>query len=72
MPAHDLDAIFYVEKPPRVEFRDGMFRICFDIGKRASFELAMSPNTFLKMRRASGKVADEFHEGARVVSLKKG
>lgn len=60
---NDLDAIFYIQKPPTVSFSDGMFRVCFDIGKRASFELVMSPNTFLKMRKISGEVAAKWQVG---------
>lgn len=52
----DLDAVFYIQTPPRVSLEDGMFRVSFDVGKRATFELVMSPATFLKMRAKSAEV----------------
>ena len=53
----DLDCIFFVQKPPRVTFEDGMFRVCFAIGKRATIEVVMSPNTFFKMRQSGAEIA---------------
>ena len=50
MSTKDFDAIFYVAKPPSVEFRDGVFHICYSIGRRATFEVVMPPKAFLRAR----------------------
>lgn len=63
----DFEAVFYVSRPPNVEFRDGLFHISFGIGRSAHFEVVMSPNTFIKMRRANGIAAAQFHEGGENV-----
>lgn len=59
MPPRDLDAIFYAPQPPSFEFRDGMFHVCFTIG-RCRFEFAMSPHNFRKALRAATAIASEF------------
>jgi hypothetical protein len=56
MPIESLDATFYVAKAPTVEFRDGLFHICYDMGKRATFEIVMPPKAFLKARMLGNEV----------------
>lgn len=63
----DFEAVFYVSRPPSVEFRDGLFHISFGIGRSAQFEIVMSPHTFIKMRRINGIAAAGFHEGGENV-----
>lgn len=58
-----LDAIYYIEKPPLISFEDGMFHVCYDIGKSAHFEVVMSPNVYLKTLRRAHSVVGRFHEG---------
>ena len=50
MPARDLDAIFFIDRVPNVSFEDGLFRICYDIGKNARFEIVMRPAVFQQAR----------------------
>jgi len=72
MPTRDLDAVFWISQPPTITLRDGMFHICYDIGKRASFELVMSPNVFLKARAAGSKAVRAFEADiCEVVALPK-
>jgi hypothetical protein len=42
----DLDCVFYIGKTPTIDFRDGMFHICYEIGRHARFEIVLSPQTF--------------------------
>lgn len=72
MPSRDLDAVFFIGRPPTITFREGMFHICYDIGKRAAFELVMSPNTFLRARKAGAQAVSAFEAGdAKIVALPK-
>ena len=48
MPARDVDAIFFVGKAPLIEFEDGLFRVSYDIGKHARFEVVMRPKLFME------------------------
>lgn len=63
MPQFDFDAIFYIQKPPEIVFSDGLYRFGYAIGRRARFEVVMSPSTFNKAMllaedaRASATVA---------------
>jgi len=67
----DLDCVFWIRQPPKVTLESGNFHVCFDVGRNAVFELVMSPNTFLKMRRGGQRVVDEFHASSEVVPLKR-
>ena len=70
---NDFDCIFFVKKPPTVTLNEGMFHICFTVGKETGVELVMSPHNFLKMRRISAKVVAEFHaaEAGKVETIRK-
>lgn len=67
MPIHDLEAVFYAATAPGIEFREGMFHICYDVG-RCRFEFAMPPNVFLKSLRNANKMSDQFQKGRGTVS----
>jgi hypothetical protein len=56
VPNRDFDAIFFVTKAPSVEYKDGLFHICYDIGKHASFEVVMPPKAFVKARLLGSEV----------------
>jgi hypothetical protein len=45
MPARDLDAVFYAGDVPRVEYRDGMFHVSYNI-RNCYFEFVMPPHVF--------------------------
>lgn len=66
----ELDAVFFIQQLPSVEFREGMFHVCYDIGKQATFEVVMSPNVFLKALKRANKASDEFHAKGDVVGIK--
>lgn len=67
MAVRDLDAVFYASEAPNVEFREGMFHICYQI-RRCNFEFVMSPNIFLKALRNANRVSDTFHEGTATIT----
>jgi hypothetical protein len=67
MPANSLDCVFFIERTPGIELRDGMVHICYAIGRQAKFEVVLAPSTFLKALRNARQIADEFHEGSRNV-----
>lgn len=72
MPNRSLDAVFYIKEPPAVCFEDGLFKVTFQVGVEARFELVMSPNNFLKMRRIAGRAVARFHAGEdNIVALGK-
>jgi hypothetical protein len=70
VPTNELDAVFYVGRPPRVELREGMFHICFESGGLC-VSLVMSPNNFLKMRRLAKRVEAEFLERKGVIDFER-
>jgi hypothetical protein len=57
---NDLDCIFWIKKAPKVTFDEGMFHICFAVGKRATVEMVMSPATFLKLRAQSSETVAQW------------
>lgn len=72
MPARDFEGVFYIQQPPEIILRDGMFHICFKVSNRAQLEFVMSPNTYLKARRSGTSAIDEFHEkGRNVATIRK-
>jgi hypothetical protein len=71
VPARDLDAIFFVPDGPEIRFEDGLFHVCYVIGKQARFEIVLTPKAFLVALRHANRIADEFHEGkCEVVPIK--
>ena len=69
MSLRDLDAVFFVQQQPHVELRDGLFHVCYEIGKSARLEVVLRPSIFLKALRAANIASDRFHEGASVVAF---
>jgi hypothetical protein len=67
--SESLDACFFVDEPPEIEFRDGMFRITQRVGNY-SFERAMSPHVFAKTVWRGEQALALFRSGAKVVQLK--
>ena len=53
MAERDFEGVFFIQRAPKIEFRDGLFHVCYDIGKRAIFEVVMQPKTFAAARLAS-------------------
>lgn len=71
MPAHELDAVFYVARVPSIAYGEGAFHVAYEVGK-CRFEFAMPPSVFLKALRDANKASDAFHEGrGQVVQLGK-
>lgn len=70
MAVRDLDAVFFVQHPPVLELVDGMFHVCYDIGKSARFEIVLPPSAFFKALRQANKLSDLFHQGGKVVPLR--
>ena len=64
-----LDACFFVDEPPEIEFRDGLFRIVQTIG-RYRFERVMSPHVFSKAVWRGEQALALFRNGAEVIELK--
>jgi hypothetical protein len=54
MAANGFDGVFYVDRPPTIRFEDGLFHVCYTIG-RDKFEIVMRPSIFAK----AGILADE-------------
>jgi hypothetical protein len=73
MSSNSLDAMFYVREVPGITFEDdGLVHLVYQVGKRANFEVVLSPSVFLKALRVANRVADEFHDRATVAPIKKG
>jgi hypothetical protein len=62
MAANGFDGVFYVDRPPTIRFEDGLFHVCYTIG-RDKFEIVMRPATFIEARKIANRASDEFHEG---------
>ena len=71
MAAHDLDAVFFVQSSPAIELREGMFYVCYEIGRSARFEVVLPPHVFLKALKRANQVSDEFHESGTVIPIRK-
>lgn len=76
MPIRDLDVIFYIQKPPAIEFRDGMFHLCYEVGRKATFEIVMPPKAFMEARMLGSEVlaqwqADQLPDPKKVRPLKR-
>jgi hypothetical protein len=67
MAAHDLDAVFFVQSSPEIELREGMFYVCYEIGRSARFEVVLPPHVFLKALKRATLVAGEFHRDSAEV-----
>lgn len=64
-----LEAVFYVEEPPEIELRGGMFHVSQIIGGMR-FERVMLPHVFaVSIWRAEQALA-LFRKGANVVELR--
>ena len=67
----NLDARFFVEEPPDIEYRDGLFFVCQTIGDYR-FERVMRPGVYMAALKHAADVAGEhFKGGAEVISLAK-
>jgi len=64
-----LEASFYVDEPPEIEYRDGLFFVATTIGGMR-FERVMLPSTFAKSVWRSQQALALFRGGANVVELK--
>lgn len=67
--SNDFDAVFYVREVPRFRFEDGLFHVCFNVGK-VHAEFVMLPSVFLKGRRAAKKAEDQFRAAADSVAIR--
>lgn len=63
-----VEAIFYVEEPPEVEFRGGMFYVTQTVGGYR-FVRVMQPSTLLKAARRFQQAANLFSRGASVIAF---
>jgi hypothetical protein len=64
-----LEAVFYVEDPPEIEFRDGLFHLATTIGGMR-FERVMLPHVFAKSIWRGEQALRLFRSGANVVELR--
>lgn len=76
MPTQEFDAVFFVAKAPTIGFKDGLFHICYSIGKHTSFEVVMPPKAFLRARVLGTEVIsqwrlDELPDESKVTRIKK-
>jgi hypothetical protein len=55
----ELDACFYVDEPPDLEYRNGLFHITQQVGSYR-FTRVMRPHTFLQTVRKFSAVAKQF------------
>ena len=62
-----FDATIFIEQPPEIEFREGLFFVTDRIGELV-IRRCFTPHTFMKMVRRGQKAAAEFHS-ASVVRL---
>lgn len=65
-----IEACFYIDEPPEIEFVDGMFRITQRVGNY-SFERAMQPSTFFKTVALGEEAIRQYQETgtARVITV---
>jgi hypothetical protein len=67
MAERDFDAVFYVKKAPVIRFENGMFTICYIVG-RAQFEFAMQPSVWRHTRREADRADKEFEDAKRPIT----
>jgi len=65
---HRLDASFYVEEPPEVEYRDGLFFIVQMVGGYR-FERVMRPATFARTVWKFEQALSQFRGNAKVIPV---
>jgi hypothetical protein len=65
----NLEATFFVDEPPEIEFRDGLFRVVTEVGGER-FERVMQPSTFARSVWRAEQALALFRNGANVVELK--
>jgi hypothetical protein len=70
--ARQLDAIFFVPDGPDIFFQDGLFHVCYKLGREVQFEVVLTPNVYLKALRRANRVAAEFTSGCKVIPLRGG
>lgn len=46
MPNRMVDAVFFIGMVPIIRYEDGLFKIGYNIGKQAFFEIVMRPKIF--------------------------
>jgi len=66
---HRLDASFYVDEPPEIEYRDGLFFIVQMVGGYR-FERVMRPNTLARTVWRFEQALALFRRGDNVIELK--
>lgn len=64
-----LDGSFFVEEPPEVFLRDGLFHVVQNIGGER-FERVMLPSTFARTLWRCEQALALFRNGAEVVELR--
>lgn len=73
MPASGLDATFFVEKPPLIEYRDGLFHVQYDIGTNHRFEVVLTRNVYYAAFAKAARVARESNVcGAEIIQFRVG
>ena len=60
---------FYVEEPPEIEYRDGLFHVIQIIGDHR-YERVMLPHVFAKALWRAEQALSQFRSGANVVELR--
>jgi hypothetical protein len=63
-----LDAVFFCEEPPEIEYRSGNFHVVQTIGQYR-FERVIPPHTFLKALRRANAAVRAWQGGAEVISF---
>jgi hypothetical protein len=66
MPFRSLEACFYVQEPPEIEYRDGMFHLTTVVGEYR-FERVMRPHVFMLALRRAAEAARKHRMGGAVV-----
>lgn len=66
---HNLDCVFFVERGPSIEFRDGLFHICYEVGRSARFEVVLAPSAYFPALAEAVEAGRKFGKGGRVVSI---
>ena len=46
MPTRSLDACFFIKTTPDILYEDGLFKVGYQIGKDAYFEVCLPPKVF--------------------------
>jgi hypothetical protein len=69
--ARQLDAIFFVPEGPDIFLQDGLFHICYKLGRDVQFEVVLTPNVYLKALRQGNRVAAEFTSGCKIIPLQR-